>query len=106
MCLGWIFHVTDYETLQDFDSIEWGLTLPMSKVVEKVAEAPVHFMYHNDNGPGYIRMAEGTKPPRTLQSALCTSYWFQDFFKSRQLFLSKNGVVLFYGNVPFTVSSW
>ena len=26
----------------------------------------VHFMYHNDNGHGYIRMAEGTKPPRTL----------------------------------------
>ena len=59
----------------------------------------MHFMYHNDNGPGYIRMAEGTKPPRHYNQQV---YFVlvPDFFKSRHLFLSKNGVVLFYGNVP------
>ena len=60
----------------------------------------VHFMYHNDNGHGYIRMAEGTKPPRTYRRPL---YLVLDpsFLVNNQIFLTKNGVVLHHGNVPF-----
>jgi len=57
-------------------------------------------MYHNDNGHGYIRMAEGTKPPRTYRRPV---YLVLDpsFLVNNQLFLTKNGVVLHHGNVPF-----
>ena len=59
----------------------------------------VHFMYDNDNGQGYLRMAEGTAPPRHCRQ---TTYFVLDpgFIKSQQLFLTKNGVILFHGDIP------
>ena len=56
-------------------------------------------MYHNDNAPGYIRMAVGTKPPRHYKQ-LVYFVLLPDFVVTQQLFLSSNGVVLFYGSVP------
>ena len=57
-------------------------------------------MYHNDNGQGYIRMAEGTQAPRNYWKPL---YLVLDpsFLVTNQLYLTKNGVVLHHGNVPF-----
>ena len=57
-------------------------------------------MYHNDNGQGYIRMAEGTKPPRSYRRPV---YLVLDpsFIVDNQLYLTKNGVVLFHGDIPF-----
>ena len=78
-----------------FKTLAWS---QIPRVVEKVAET-VHFMYHNDNAPGYIRMAEGTTPPRHYKQPLCFVL-LPDFFVTQQLLLSSNGVVLFYGNVP------
>jgi len=61
----------------------------------------IHFMYHNDNGQGYIRMAEGTTPPRHYRHPV---YLVLDpeFVESQQLFLTKikNGAILFHGGIP------
>ena len=97
MSLGWIFHVTDYENLQSVQ--RWGLTTNV-KGSGKGGRDAVHFMYHNDNGRGYIRMAEGTTPPRSYRR---TVYLVLDpsFVEDQQLFLTKNGVVLFHGDVAF-----
>ena len=57
MSLGWIFHVTDYGTLPSIQ--QYGLKANV-KGSGKGGRDAVHFMYHNDNGQGYIRMAEGT----------------------------------------------
>ena len=56
-------------------------------------------MYHNKNGQGYIRMAEGTTPPRHYRQPV---YFVLDpqFLESQQLFLTKKGVVLFHGDIP------
>ena len=61
MSLGWIFHVTDSWNL---DSIQQSGLKTNVKGSVKGGRDAVHFMYHNDNGQGYIRKAEGTKPPR------------------------------------------
>ena len=59
----------------------------------------VHFMYHNDNSPGYIRMAEGTVPPRSYREPIyCVP--LPHAAQHQQLFLSKNGVALIYNDVP------
>ena len=94
MSLGWIFHVTDNSNLQ---SIRQSGLMTHWKGSGRDA---VHFMYHNDNGQGYIRMAEGTQAPR--------SYWKPvylvldpSFLVNNQLYLTRNGVVLHHGNVPF-----
>ena len=90
------FHVTDQSNM---DSIQrYGLkTKP--KGGERGGRDAVHFMYHNDNGQGYIRMAEGTTPPRHYRQP---SYLVLDpeFFRSQQLFLTKNGVILVYDDIP------
>jgi hypothetical protein len=59
MCLGWIFHVTDAANTTSIQ--ERGLVTNV-KGSGKGGRDSINFMYHNDNGPGYIRMAEGTKP--------------------------------------------
>ena len=59
----------------------------------------VHFMYHNDNSAGYVRMAEGTRATRHYRDSIyCVllprvALYFP-------LVLSKNGVVLIYDGVP------
>ena len=97
MSLGWIFHDTDSMNL---DSIQQSGLMTNVKGSGKGGRDAVHFMYHNDNGHGYIRMAEGTKPPRTYSRPV---YLVLDpsFIVDNQLFLTKNGVVLFHGDVPF-----
>jgi len=60
----------------------------------------VHFMCHSDNVQGYIRMAEGITPPRNYKRPL---YLVLDpkFIMDQQLFLTRNGVVLFHGDISF-----
>ena len=97
MSLGWIFHVTDSWNLEP---IQQSGLMTNVKGSGKGGRDAVHFMYHNDNGQGYIRMAEGTKPPRSYRRLV---YLVLDpsFIVDNQLFLTKNGVVLFHGDVPF-----
>jgi len=97
MSLGWIFHVTDSLNL---DSIQQSGLKTHVKGSGKGGRDAVHFTYHNDNGQGYIRMAEGAKPPRNYRRPV---YLVLDpsFTVDNQLFLTKNGVVLFHGDVPF-----
>ena len=97
MSWGWIFHVTDFENLPSIQ--RWGLKTNV-KGSGKGGRDAVHFMYHNGNGPGYITMAEGTTPPRSHRR---TVYLVLDpsFIVDQQLFLTKNGVVLFHGDISF-----
>ena len=59
-CLGWIFHVTSADNRQ---SIERNGLLMNPYGGKGFGRDSVHFMYHNDNSRGYIRMAEGTVVP-------------------------------------------
>ena len=97
MSLGWIFHVTDNSNLQ---SIQQSGLMTNVKGSGKGGRDAVHFMYHNDNGQGYIRMAEGTQAPRNYWKPV---YLVLDpsFLVNNQLYLTRNGVVLHHGNVPF-----
>ena len=60
---------------------------------------PFTFMYHNDNSQGYIRMAGGTAPSRQYRHPV---YFVLDpkFIAGQQLILTKNGVILFFGDIP------
>jgi hypothetical protein len=100
MCLGWIFHVTD---AANTTSIQQRGRVTNAKGSGRVGRDSLHFMYHNDNGQGYIRMAEGITPPHHYKQAV---YFVltPEFIKSQHLFLTKNGVVLFYGDVPPTLA--
>ena len=95
--MGWIFHVTDYWNLESIQ--QYGLKTNV-KGSGKGGRDAVHFMYHNDNGQGYIRMAEGTTPPRNYKRPV---YLVLDpsFIVEQQLFLTKNGVVLFHGDIAY-----
>ena len=97
MSLGWIFHVTDFMNL---DSIQQSGLKTFVKGSGKGKRDAVHFMYHNDNGQGYIRMAEGTKPPRSYRRPV---YLVLDpsFIVDNQLYLTRNGVVSFHSDIPF-----
>ena len=61
----------------------------------------LHFMYDNDNSSGYIRKGPGTKPPRHYESTryciLKTTMLLRDGY---DLFLTSNGVVLIYDDIP------
>ena len=94
MCLGWIFHVTDWKNTTSINRS--GLKTD-AKGTGRGARDAIHFMYQNDNSQGYIRMAEGTTPPRHYHYP---AYYVLDpkFIESQQLFLTKNGVVLFFGD--------
>ena len=97
MSLGWIFRVTDAANLQSIQ--QYGLTTNV-KGSGKGGRDAVHFMYHNCNGQGYIRMAEGTTPPRNYRRPV---YLLLDpkFVVDQQLFVTKNGVVLVHGDISF-----
>ena len=90
-CLGWIFHVTDQRFVNSI--FEHGL--------KRYNRDTLHFMYDNDNSPGYIRKGPGTKPPRQYDSTryciLKTNMLMRDGY---DLFLTSNGVVLIYDDVP------
>ena len=97
MSLGWIFHVTDYWNLESIR--QYGLKTNV-KGSGKGGRDAVHFMYHNVNGQGYIRMAQGTTPPRSYKRSV---YLVLDpkFIMDQQLFLTRNGVVMFHGGISF-----
>ena len=90
-CLGWIFHVTDNKFVNSI--FEHGL--------KRYNRDTLHFMYDNDNSPGYIRKGPGTKPPRQYESTryciLKTTMLVRDGY---DLFLTSNGVVLIYDDIP------
>ena len=96
MCLGWIFHVTDQTNVA---SIQRSDLVTDVKGTGRGGRDALHFMYQNDNGQGYIRIAEGTTPPRQYRYPV---YFLLDpkFIESQQLFHTKNGVVLFFGDIP------
>ena len=90
-CLGWVFHVTDNKFVNSI--FEHGL--------KRYNRDTLHFMYDNDNSPGYIRKGPGTKPPRHYESTryciLKTTMLVRDGY---DLFLTSNGVVLIYDDIP------
>ena len=93
MSLGWIFHVTSASNRRSIE--ERGL-LMNSKGKGRGGRDAVH---HNDGSAGYIPMADGTVPPRIYdQPIYCVL--LPDAIVHNQLFLSKNGVVLVYGDIP------
>ena len=68
MCLGWIFHVADASNKPSIE--QRGLLLRPEQGKGKDGRDSVHFTHHNDNSPGYIRMAEGTAPPRSYREPI------------------------------------
>ena len=90
-CFGWIFHVTDQKFVGSI--YENGL--------KRYSRDTLHFMYDNDGSDGYIRKGVGTKPPRTYDSTryciLKTQLLLKDGF---ELFLTPNGVILIYADIP------
>ena len=90
-CLGWVFHVTDQKFVSSI--FQHGL--------KRFNRDTLHFMYDNDNSPGYIRKGPGTKAPRHYETSryciLKTNMLLRDGY---DLFLTSNGVVLIYDDVP------
>ena len=90
-CLGWVFHVTDQKLVSSI--FQHGL--------KRFGRDTLHFMYDNDNGTGYIRKGPGTKPPRHYETSryciLKTTMLLRDGY---ELFLTSNGVVLCYDDIP------
>ena len=90
-CLGWVFHVTDQKFVSSI--FQHGL--------KRFGRDTLHFMYDNDNGTGYIRKGPGTKPPRHYETSryciLKTTMLLRDGY---ELFLTSNGVVLCYDDIP------
>lgn len=70
--LGWIFLVTDASNRRSIE--QRGPVLDV-KGTGRGGRDSAHFMDHNGNSPGYIRMADNTAPPRNLQKTnlLCSS---------------------------------
>ena len=90
-CLGWVFHVTDKKFVSSI--FQHGL--------KRFNRDTLHFMYDNDNGAGYIRKGPGTKAPRHYETSryciLKTTMLLRDGY---DLFLTSNGVVLCYDDIP------
>ena len=89
-CLGWIFHVTSADNRQSIET---------KGLLKNPGRGQGHFMYHNDHSNGYIGMADGNTLPRTYRNPIYCVLVPQaalDF----QLFLSKNGVILIYHDIP------
>ena len=95
-CLGWILHVTSAENRQNIER-QGLLRNPFGG--KGSGRDSIHFMYHNDNSKGYIRMAEGTVNPRNYRNPIYCVLVPHAVFEF-QLFLSKNGVILIYQDIP------
>ena len=92
--LGWVFHVTDSSNIQSIS--KYGLKKDArnkGKGKGNRGRDCVHFMYHNDNSPGYIKMAPGTHVPQEYRNPgfFVLNLSYMDF---NNLFLTKNGVIL------------
>ena len=96
-CLGWIFHVTSSNNRRSIE--ENGLLKNPGGGKGHSGRDSVYFMYHYDNSNGYIRMAEGTTVPRNYRNPIFCVLVPQAAHEF-QLFLSKNGVILLYDNIP------
>jgi RNA:NAD 2'-phosphotransferase (TPT1/KptA family) len=95
--LGWVFHVTDSSNSRSIT--QHGLKRTPPKGSGKGGRDYVHFMYHNDNSPGYVKMAPGTQIPRHYAKP---AYFVLDltFMETNDIYLTKNGVVLSGVDVP------
>ena len=96
-CLGWIFHVTSADNRQSIETK--GLLKDPRGGQGRSGRDSFHFMYHNDHSNGYIRMADGTTVPRTYRNPIYCVLVPQAALEF-QLFLSKNGVILIYHDIP------
>ena len=67
MSLAWIFLVTNASNRQSIE--ERGL-LMNPKGQGRGGPDTVHLMHHNDGSAGYIRMADGSVPPRTYDQPI------------------------------------
>ena len=66
--LGWTFHVTSADNRRSIE--RKGLLKDPRGGKGHSGRDSVHFMYHNDNSNGYIRMADGTTVPNLQKSNL------------------------------------
>ena len=96
-CLGWISHVTSADNRQCIE--EKGLLKNPRGGKGRSGRDSIHFMYPNDHSNGYIRMADGTTVPRNYRNPIYCVLVPQAAFEF-QLFLSKNGVILIYDDIP------
>ena len=61
----------------------------------------LHFMYDNDGLNGYIRKGAGTRPPRHYDTTrYCISKKFKLIRDGFDLFLTSNGVISIYDDLP------
>ena len=89
--VGWIFHTTDMHFL---DSIHRnGLV--------RYGRDALHFMYENDGTHGYIQKGVGTREPRKYDNGVYVVLNIPMMLRyGYDLFLTANGVVLVYDNLP------
>ena len=66
MCMGWIFQVSSADNRRSIE--QRGLLREPGR--GKSGRDSVHFMFHNDNSPGYVRMAEGTTAPKQYRNPI------------------------------------
>lgn len=88
--LGWIYHTTS--TQYQHSILRYGL--------QTRGRDAIHFMYYNDNGPGYTPMGPGTREPRNYGSETVYFVLNPKYFDVGYLYLTQNGIVLAYQDVP------
>ena len=93
MCLGWIFHVTDWKNTTSINRS--GLKTD-AKGTGKGARDATHFMYQNDNGQGYLRMAK-VQLHHVITITQRITCWFQSSLRASSCSLPRMG--LFYFSV-------
>ena len=88
---GWIFHVTDQK--HEASILQNGL--------RRFGRDSLHFMFDNDGSTGYIRKGAGTVPPRHYSSTrYCVLKIYSLLKEGYDLFLTQNGVILIYDDLP------
>ncbi len=88
---GWIFHITDRRFQESIET--HGL--------KRTGRDALHFVYENDASLGYIAKGAGTKAPRKYNSTIYVVLNIQRMLEhGYDLFLTGNGVVLVYDDVP------
>ena len=91
LSMGWIFHVTD----RKFENSIYSSGLLRS------GRDALHFMYENDGSSGYVRKGAGTQKPRTYETTIyCVLNVAKLIRDEYDLFLTGNGVVLIFDDVP------
>jgi hypothetical protein len=98
MCLGWIFHVTDSANVL---SMQRSGLMTDVKGSGRGGRDALHFMYQNDTGQGYIRMAEGTHQ-HVNTGIQYTSCWIPSSLKANSYSLPRTR--WFYFSATFQLS--